>query len=347
MVIVTGVPGWLGNRFIETMRVGLQDNPALSEKYKGEVIRVLVQHGLMDTAMQQGIKDVEIVEGDLTDATSLDGLFAEASGATVFHLAGLIHPKRISDLYKVNVNGTRNILQGSVDSGVKRVIVVSSNSPAGTNPSKTDRFTEISPYKPYMHYGKSKKLAEDLVKSFRETEDIETVVLRPCWFYGPNQPARQSEFFRMIREGKAPIVGKGDNPRSMSYVDNTCQALMLADQVHDANGKTYWIADREPYTMNEIVNTVEDLLENEFGMKVAHKRMKLPGIASEIALAADHVIQGLGLYIQKIHVLSEMNKTIACSVEKAMKELGYNPSVALEEGMRRSIRWCIEKGIAL
>ena len=55
----------------------------------------------------------------------------------------------------------------------------------------------------------------------------------------------------------------------------------------------------------------------------------------------------MGFYHQKIHVLSEMNKTIACSIEKAQRELGYNPPVALEEGMRRSLAWCLAQGLSL
>jgi nucleoside-diphosphate-sugar epimerase len=96
--------------------------------------------------------------------------------------------------------------------------------------------------------------------------------------------------------------------------------------------------------MNEIVDTVERLLEKEFGQTVAHRRMRLPGIAGDVAQAADAAIQSLGLYQQRIHVLSEMNKTIACDVSRAQRELDYRPAVALEEGMRRSIRWCIEQG---
>jgi nucleoside-diphosphate-sugar epimerase len=57
------------------------------------------------------------------------------------------------------------------------------------------------------------------------------------------------------------------------------------------------------------------------------------------------MIQGVGLYQMQNHVLSEMNKTISCSVDKAQRELGYQPAIALEEGMRRSIAWCIGKGI--
>ena len=146
----------------------------------------------------------------------------------------------------------------------------------------------------------------------------------------------------MIRDGKAPIVGDGDNRRSMTYIDNLVQALLLAADAPDANGKTYWIADERPYTMNEIVDTVERLLETEFGQECAHKRMRLPGFASPVAYLCDRMIQGVGRYHQKIHVLSEMNKNIACSVEKAKRELGYEPEVALEEGMRRSLRWVVE-----
>jgi nucleoside-diphosphate-sugar epimerase len=130
----------------------------------------------------------------------------------------------------------------------------------------------------------------------------------------------------------------------MSYVDNTSLGLLLAAASERAAGQTYWIADERPYSMNEIVGTVEELLEHEFDLPVAHDRMRLPSIASEVALVVDATLQRAGLYQQKIHVLSEMNKTIACSIDKARAELGYEPSVELREGMRRSIRWCLDNG---
>jgi len=96
--------------------------------------------------------------------------------------------------------------------------------------------------------------------------------------------------------------------------------------------------------MNEIIDTIERLLEKEFGHICKHKRMRLPGLASKVAWLADRTLQALGVYHQKIHVLSEMNKTIACSVARAEQELNYKPAIALEEGMRRSLRWCAENG---
>ena len=151
----------------------------------------------------------------------------------------------------------------------------------------------------------------------------------------------------MIRQGKGPIVGSGENRRSMAYVDNLCQGLLLAALTPVAAGRAYWIADRLPYTMNQVIDTVERLLETEFGLSVAHKRLRLPGLAAEVAYACDWALQSLGRYHQKIHVLSEMNKHIACSVALAERELDYRPAVALEEGMRRSIRWCLEQGLAI
>jgi nucleoside-diphosphate-sugar epimerase len=188
---------------------------------------------------------------------------------------------------------------------------------------------------------------EQTVHEVQARGRLETVILRPTWFYGPDQPERQTTFFRMIRSGTVPIVGDGENLRSMTYIDNLCQALFLCEHNPAANGQTYWVADRRAYSMNEIIDTVERLMETEFDIPVAHKRLRLPSIAGEVAFWSDWLIQKMGFYHQKIHVLSEMNKTIACSNEKAQRELGYNPPVALEEGMRRSLAWCLAQGLSL
>ena len=73
--------------------------------------------------------------------------------------------------------------------------------------------------------------------------------------------------------------------------------------------------------MNEIVDTVERLLETEFGQNCAHKRLRLPSLASSIAFAVDTTLQAAGIYNQKIHVLSEMNKTIACDISQTTADL--------------------------
>lgn len=344
LAIVTGAPGWLGSRLVESLVKGLPEVPSLSD-VAPRTVRIARMPGAEPNGLKSLSDKVEFVDCDITDTNQVEHLFAGAQGATVFHCAGIIHPTTgRQQFYDVNVTGTSNLLEAATKAGAKRFIHVSSNSPLGTNPSPDKLFDESTPYNPYMHYGKSKKMGEDLVNDQNKTGKLESVIIRPPWFYGPGQPPRQNLFFTMIKTGKMPIVGSGQNLRSMAYVDNICQGLMLCERVDSANGQTYWIADRRPYPMNEIVDTIERLLEKDFSMSVAHKRMRLPDIASEVALALDHVIQSAGLYHQKFHVLSEMNKNIACKIDKAERDLGYDPKVSLEEGMRRSIRWVLDQG---
>jgi nucleoside-diphosphate-sugar epimerase len=344
LALVTGAPGWLGTRLVETLVKGLPEVPSLAEPLGERRVRCLVLRESDAAPLWALGSRIEIVEGDLSDDASVASFTAGAAGATLFHAAGIIHPTRgVKQLFEVNAEGTRRLVAAARKAGVRRMVHVSSNSPIGTNPSPEHVFDESAPYAPYMGYGRSKMIGEQLVRE-ANNPDFETVVIRPPWFYGPGQPPRQALFFTMIKEGKAPLVGRGDNRRSMAYVDNICQGLLLCERVEKARGQVYWIADRRPYPMTEILDTIERVLEQDFQVKVAHKRMKLPGFASEVAWVVDRLMQAVGLYHQKIHVLSEMNKTIACTVAKAERELGYDPKVDLEEGMRRSIRWMLDHG---
>lgn len=346
-VIVTGALGWLGISLVQSLIKGQPEHEALNEPRSGLRVRCLILPG-QDGAPLHKISDrVEVVTGDIRNPADCARLCQDFAGGILFHTAGMIHPSKVAEFYQINVDGTKQLLDAAIAAGLKRAIVVSSNSPCGCNPHNDHLFDENSPYNPYMNYGRSKMRMELAVKERQQAGKIETVIVRPPWFYGPNQPPRQTLFFQMVRDGKAPIVGNGENLRSMGYIDNLCQGLMLAALVEKANGQVYWIADKRPYSMNEVIDTIERLLENEFGQKCAHKRMRLPGFASEIALVADASLQKLGMYHQKIHVLSEMNKTIACSVARAEKELGYRPTIALEEGMRRSMAWCVQQGIKI
>jgi nucleoside-diphosphate-sugar epimerase len=83
------------------------------------------------------------------------------------------------------------------------------------------------------------------------------------------------------------------------------------------------------------------------GFTVKPNRLRLPALAGRLAERADALAQRAGRYVQAVHVLGEMDKTIACDITVARQELGYDPQVALEEGMRRSIRWCKDEGLSL
>jgi nucleoside-diphosphate-sugar epimerase len=344
LVLVTGAPGWLGTRLVWALVNGLQDVPALACPDPDLRIRCLVEPRVPADDLRAISPRIEVVTGDVRDPAAAAALCRGAAGAILFHASGIIQARRVRDLYDINHLGTRHVVEAAVAAGVRRIIGVSSNSPLGCNRAHGDRFDEESPYNPYMHYGRSKKRMEETLNEADSAGRVEAVIIRPCWLYGPEQPARQTRFFRMIRAGRAPIVGSGESRRSLSYVDSACQGLLLAARVPEARGRTYWIADRRPYTMNEILDTVERLFRDEFGLPVSGGRLRLPAVAGPIAWAADKLIQGCGRYVAEIHVLSEMNRTIACTVARAERELGYVPRVELEEGMRRSIRWCLDTG---
>jgi nucleoside-diphosphate-sugar epimerase len=324
-VLVTGAPGWLG------------DNIVSEFIKKGNKVRCLVLPRLDSSKLKKW--GAELVPGDVTKKETLKK--AVQGVDIVIHAAGIIHPKKIKELYQVNYQGTKNVIDAAIEAKVKRFILISSNSPMGCNKRRDVLMKEDDPYNPYKNYGKSKMLAEKYVNQKFKEGKIETVVLRLCWFYGPNQPARQSKFFKMIKKGNPIVFGDGKNWRSMSYVENSVQGIYLAATKKDAAGQTYWIADEKPYQTIEIYKAIADLLGVE--LKPRH----VPALASSVCEMFDDIFQAMGMYQQEIHVGGEMDKDIACSIQKAKKELGYSPKVSLKEGMKRSIEWCKENGIEI
>ncbi|MEP6296464.1 MAG: hypothetical protein ABJ382_03990, partial [Ilumatobacter sp.] len=142
------------------------------------------------------------------------------------------------------------------------------------------------------------------------------------------------------------ILGDGGQVRSMTYIDNLVQGIVRAELTDTEPGTGWWIADAEPYTVREIVETVGDALRAE-GFEVKANSFRLPNLAGTVAEKIDTAAQKAGRYITQFHVLGEMNKNIAVDISAARADLGYDPQVSLAEGMRTSIRWCIDQGIEL
>lgn len=341
--ILTGAAGWLGSAYLEAIR---RPEPQHGPVGRDGEVRVLVAvPGDVEVVLRRLPRAVVHV-GDVADPRVLTDLFAGARDASVVHAAGIIHPRAVADFDRVNVAGTQAVLAAARDAGVRRVVHVSSNSPLGVNPTPHDSFRQHEPYRPYLGYGTSKMHGELAVRSAGSAGWFETVIVRPPWFYGPWQPARQTRFFTMVGKGRFPVPGDGRQRRSMAYVDNLVQGVALAEHHEAADGGTFWVADEQPYELREIVSTVRRLLAEE-GYHTAARDRHVPAVLARVAERADRSFQARGRYVQEAHVLGEMDKTIAVDISATQRVLGYAPQIDLAEGMRRSVRWCRDQGIDL
>jgi nucleoside-diphosphate-sugar epimerase len=337
VTVITGASGWLGRALVARL---LAERPRLR----------LLAHTTAEARTLQELGrpggEVEVVIGDIskhdTAARLLHGVGRDAD---LIHTAGIIHPTATRQFFEINANGTRHVAEAALDHGVRRMVHVSSNSPFGTNPRPSDTFRASEPYHPYYAYGRSKMQAELAVIEAIE-QGLDATMVRPPWFYGPFQPPRQTTFFRLVRAGRFPVIGDGEQRRSMVYIENLVDGVIAAELTPAARGKGYWVADDRAYTVNEIVDTVGRALSDE-GFDVKPRSRPLPAIAGLVAELGDRIVQGLGRYQQQLHVLGEMNHTIACDISVTRRELGYEPKVELYEGMRSSIRWCVAQGLHL
>lgn len=338
--MITGAGGWLGTGLVAALEAGQWARPGRLRLFVHDSDATKFPEALI------GSERLDVVVGDVTVAADVERLFDGVSGTVdVIHTAGVIHPTAMSQFDAVNHRGTENIACAALRHGVRRMVHVSSNSPFGTNPSRSDTFRNDEPYQPYLGYGTSKMDGELSILDAAE-RGLDVVMVRPPWFYGPHQPARQTTFFTLVRTGRFPVLGNGGQRRSMVFIDNLVQGIVRAELTPTEPGLGWWIADARPYTVREIVETVGRAMRDE-GFEVKPNRLRLPDVAGTVAERIDRTLQRSGRYNQQLHVLGEMNKTIAVDISAARRDLGYEPEVELYDGMRRSIRWCLDQGIEL
>lgn len=347
VMVVTGGGGWLGRALVR--RLLDQNGPTVvlatvRDDAEADSLRRSVA---VDDRLDDHRLDVRVA--DVTDATIWAGLLTrtvEHHGTVdLVHTVGVIHPRRVREFDAVNRGGTRHVIAAAQLAGVRRLVHVSSNSPFGTNPTPRDTFGEHEPYHPYLGYGRSKMVAEEIVLAAVD-HGLDAVIVRPPWFYGPWQPPRQTTFFRLVRTGRFPVIGDGEQRRSMVYVDDLVEGVLAAARTSGIAGRGYWIADPEPYLVRDIVATVREALES-CGFGCRDTTLRLPPLAGMVAERLDRMIQGVGRYQQQLHVLGEMRHSIAVDTSAARRDLGIGPGIGLAAGMRRSIEWCVEQGYEL
>jgi nucleoside-diphosphate-sugar epimerase len=319
-LLVTGVPGWLSGAFLRS--IAEHPLPGL------ESVRCLVQPG--SELAERPAVDAEIVRGDMRDSASLER--AVRGIDTILHTAALIHVDRIRDYYEVNTEGTRRLGEHAARAGVRRFVYVSTNAAGGRAPDAESLIREADPDRPLSHYGRSKLLAEKWLLA--TPGSMQAVVLRPCMFYGPPVPPRHVDVYRRIMRGRMPLVGGGGYARSVVFIDNLVACVRLALVKAAAAGNVYYVADRHPSTTRGVVEAMARALG------VAPRFVRLPAIAADAAYWTDQVFSMGDRYLQTVHLVGEGNWNVGVSIDKARRELGYEPGVAIDEGMQRAVDWC-------
>jgi len=315
-VLVTGAPGWLGTALVKRLLQG------------GARVRCFVEPRVDPSPLPP---ECQVVRGDIRDAAAVARAMEGVSD--IFHLAAVIHPRWTRDFDRINAGGTRHVLEAAVAASARRVVLASSNAAQGSLTGGV--MNEAGPCRPRSAYGRSKRRVELLAKEYADR--VQVVTVRSPMFYGPGQPARMTRLMQMIRKSRFPVFGDGQNLRSMTYVDNLVDAMMLVAESSKSAGETYWISDARPYTTIEFLSSVAEALETPLRI------VRLPAFVARCCEFADNILERGGFHSETIHVVGESTQWIGCSIDKAREQLGYAPSVALGEGLRRAVAWCRER----
>ncbi len=321
--LVTGATGFIGGALAERLIA------------QGTRVRVLAR----DPEPATGLRDAgaEIITGDVTDRGSCAG--AAGGMDAVFHCAGVLGGWGIPDslLWKVNFEGTRNMLEAGRNAGVKRFMHVSSCGIFGPL-REGETAGDDRPYNPTNAYEKAKAEAEKLALSYAK-EGMPVVVVRPEFVYGPGD-MHLLPLFQSIRQGRFVFFGGGRSMLHPTYIDDVVDALLLAAGNERACGKAFNIAGERPVAVKEFIGC----MARAMGVPAPALSVPVP-FATAAGFLLDHTWGLLAkppLTLAQARYLSE-NRAFTC--KGAADVLGYSPKVGLAEGMKRSVAWYRGKGL--
>ena len=321
ILLITGVPGWLGNRMIDILING----DRFGDFRTNRKVRVLLEPRFM--GLLQLPSNYEIVYADITQKEQLSDVVKGVS--SVFHLAGAIYPKHIDVLYKVNEKGTRNLIDACIEHRIRRFIFMSTDSTCGHGTTDNPVFDEHTVATPYKHYGKSKWLAEKYLLDKTKEGKIDGTSLRGFWFFGPFAPARQRTFVNMFYWPRQIVFGNGKNMRSISHTDNIIAAFLKAEKNAATFGNWYWIGNDYPHP------TVDDIykaIATELG--VNYKPLYIPKSICRVLEWSDTLLGKFNYLHPTLHAAGKFDYNIAGNIDKAKRDFGYDPKVTLQDAAR-------------
>jgi nucleoside-diphosphate-sugar epimerase len=325
-ILVTGGAGFAGRHLVQRL---------LTAGHRVTVID-LQRSTTMDELRGMG---AELVFGSITDAQLVGR--AMAGHQIVYHLASAFRDIYAPDelYWDVDVNGTRRVLEAAERCGVQRVVHVSTQGVHGSLEQTPG--DEDSPIAPRDYYCEAKYQAEVVCQEFIQ-RGTDVVIVRPTSIFGPGDTHGWLKLFRMVQAGRFLMIGDGQTLNHPLYVENLVDCLELAGTVPQAKGRTYLAADAEAITLSQLVDEIAATL----GVRLRMLRFPSYRLAWLGAAAVEYACKPLGISPPVFRRrLSWFRTNRAFSIERARRELGYEPRVGLREGLARTAAWYGAQGL--
>ncbi|MCB9793756.1 MAG: NAD-dependent epimerase/dehydratase family protein [Alphaproteobacteria bacterium] len=321
--LVTGGGGFLGREITERLLA------------RGDEVRVLAR-GRYPEVEALG---AEGVQHDLSDPVGLTEKLAGVD--VVFHVAALAGMWGPRERYvKINVDGTRHLLEAARAAGVKRFVFTSSPSVTfhGVDELNLSEAQASYPESFLFYYSETKAIAERLVLAANGPE-LATTALRPHLIYGGRDPHLLPRLIGRHQAGRLRIIGDGQNLISLTHVSNAAQAhLLAADALSPGSanaGKAYFITDAEPVKVWEWLNGV-------------YQALGLPPLTRRIGVGPARIVSGLLEAIWRTlgltsdppitrFTVAQISTSHTYDLSASREDFGYVPETGPEEAMRETL----------
>lgn len=318
-VLVTGGTGFTGSALVKRLLE------------RGHDVRVVDnQKGLFHDELEQ--LGAEICIGSVTDR---ELMFELTQGVdVVHHLAAAFRKIDLPEemYWDVNVNGTRHLLEAAEAYGVEKFVYCSTCGVHGNVDSPPA--AETAPIAPEDYYQYTKYEGEKVAQEFIK-KGMDVTILRPAAIYGPGDPERWVMLFRQTKPGTFPMFGDGNVTYHPLYIDNLVDAFEMAVESPQSKGQTYLIADKEYYTLNDLVKIVGEVQGKD--VRIVHLPFwplrATAAAVEDVSRAADITPP---IFRRRVDWFRQNR---AFDVTKAERELGYDSKVDLRAGLRRTYEW--------